>query len=202
MNFQMYWKPLIEHIWSISSPIVCIKSNTAYTALRRSNIGNYRGLVCLINSDFLYSICRIWSQCMRKIRCNFLKGFHCISELVFYYFYLSKRVKLVLYLYQMIFFYRSFYVYLYLSTERKYFCHLYVLVLTLRIQLCSVLGESFQSHPFSQKMQKLLQCRSSWFVVVHFFLAALARHAVHNSHFSLETQLLKGNIMAQKEKTQ
>lgn len=63
------------------------------------------------------------------------------------------------------------------------------LALTLGVQLCTVLGESFEPNPLSQKMKKLLQRRPSRFIVVHFLLAALARHAVHYPHFPLETQL-------------
>lgn len=62
---------------------------------------------------------------------------------------------------------------------------------TLSVQLGPVLGETFESNPLPKEMKELLQCRTGGFVVVHLFLAALARHAVHYPHFPLKTQLWK-----------
>lgn len=60
---------------------------------------------------------------------------------------------------------------------------------TLGVELGPVFGEAFESDPLPQQMNELLQGGTSRFVVVHLLLAALACHAVHHPHFTLETQL-------------
>lgn len=60
---------------------------------------------------------------------------------------------------------------------------------TLGVKLGAVLGESLEADSFPQQLYELLQGRARRLIVVHLFLTALPRPAVHHPHLHLETQL-------------
>lgn len=62
-------------------------------------------------------------------------------------------------------------------------------VLTLVVQLRTVLAEAFQAHSLAEEVQELLEGWPCSLVVVHFLLRALPSLAVQDPNFVLEAQL-------------
>lgn len=62
-------------------------------------------------------------------------------------------------------------------------------VLTLIVQLGTVLAEALQPHSLAEEVQELLEGRPCCLVVVHFLFRALPGFAVQDPDFVLEAQL-------------
>ena len=62
-------------------------------------------------------------------------------------------------------------------------------MLTLIVQLRTVLAETLQPHSLAEEVQELLEGRPCSLVVVHLLLRALPSSAVQDPNFVLEAQL-------------
>lgn len=67
-------------------------------------------------------------------------------------------------------------------------------MLTLIVQLRTVLAETLQPHSLAEEVQELLEGRPCSLVVVHLLLRALACFAVHDAYFLLIVQLWRQEI--------